>query len=57
MVNPGDDADAINAVINAASEGDTIIFKDGDYNLTDTIRVSKNGLTFSRRQGRGKVVL
>lgn len=57
-VNPGDNAAAINTVIAGAEPGDTIVFKEGDYNLTDSISVSKNGLTLqSETKGGAKLYL
>lgn len=43
-------------MINAASDGDTIIFNDGDYDLDDPIRVQKSGLTLqSQTRGGAKL--
>ena len=53
---PTTDAGAISDVINAASDGDTIIFNDGDYDLDDPIRVQKSGLTLqSQTRGGAKL--
>jgi len=57
-ISAGSDYDTINAAIQSAAEGDTILFEDGDYYLTDMITVSKNGLTLqSQTKGGAKLYL
>ncbi len=52
----GSDYDVINAVIQSADEGDTILFEDGTYNLTGSIRVQISGLTLqSQTRGGAKL--
>jgi len=51
------DYDEINAVIQSADEGDTILFEDGTYNLTGTIVVDVDGLTLqSQTTGGTRIV-
>jgi Synergist-CTERM protein sorting domain-containing protein len=55
-VDESQDYDAISAVIQSADEGDTIIFNDGTYNLTGSIRVQVSGLTLqSETRGGAKL--
>ncbi|MFA0889549.1 MAG: right-handed parallel beta-helix repeat-containing protein [Synergistales bacterium] len=55
-VDPTTDAAAISSVINAATDGDTIVFNDGDYYLDGVISVQKSGLTLqSQTRGGAKL--
>lgn len=57
-ITAGSDYDVINAVIQSADEGDTILFEDGTYNLTGTIAVDVNNLTLrSETTGGAKLYL
>jgi len=56
-ITAGSDYEVINAVIQSADEGDTILFEDGTYNLTGTIDVNVDGLTLqSQATGGAKIV-
>jgi hypothetical protein len=57
-IEAGSDYNVINAAIQSAAEGDTILFEDGDYYLTDMITVSNDGLTLqSETKGGAKLYL
>jgi Synergist-CTERM protein sorting domain-containing protein len=57
-ITAGSDYDVINAVIQSADEGDTILFEDGTYNLTGTIEVDVDNLTLrSETTGGAKLYL